>query len=252
MAKIHEGPVYLEPIEHVYISRKTGKKYTSVTKVLSSIEEHFDSEAVATAIARQSDSKKKEKYIGLTKDDILLEWKRINDEANEYGTKIHETIEKYILNKWYRPKDELEAKVIKAYKDFKVDEGIEMYPERIMFSEEYELAGTSDLIIDIDDEWFDCGDWKSNREFNFYSNFKKTLKYPFQHLQDCQYSIYSLQLSVYCLMYEKETGKKCRQIWIGYWDRLKETLIRIPIIYLRHEAQMLLDYFKNLKKEEIL
>ena len=116
MAKIHEGPVYLEPIEHVYISRKTGKKYTSVTKVLSSIEEHFDSEAVATAIARQSDTRKKEKYIGLTKADILLEWKRINDEANEYGTKIHETIEKYILNKWYRPKDELETKVIKAYK----------------------------------------------------------------------------------------------------------------------------------------
>ena len=59
MAKIFEGPVYLEPIEHVYIHRETGKKFTSVTKVLSSIEPHFEVDRIAEAISKQSDSKKK-------------------------------------------------------------------------------------------------------------------------------------------------------------------------------------------------
>ena len=60
MAVTYESPVYLEPIEHVYIHRKTGEKFTSVTKVLSSVEPHFDAEAVSAKIASQSDDKKQE------------------------------------------------------------------------------------------------------------------------------------------------------------------------------------------------
>ena len=59
MAKIWEGPVYLEPIEHVYIHRETGIKYTSVTKVLSSVEPHFDSEAIAEANRKAAEANRK-------------------------------------------------------------------------------------------------------------------------------------------------------------------------------------------------
>jgi len=245
MAKIHEGPVYLEPIEHVYIHRETGQKYISVTKVISQIEEHFDSEGVAQAIVNQSDSVKQERYIGMTKDQILEYWVQLNDDANVYGTNVHEIIERYLLaNKWYTPKDEFEQKVLKAYDDLGVEEGREIYPERIMFSETYELAGTADLVMDIDDTYFDVGDWKTNKEFNFYSKYRKTLLPPFDHLQDCQYSVYSIQLSTYAYMYEEETGKKCRQIWIGYWDKELETLEKIPIMYLKHDAKRLLEFHK--------
>lgn len=247
MAKTHVGPVYLEPIEHVYIHRETEKKYTSVTTVLSGIEPHFDSEAVAEAIVNQSDDKKKEKYIGMTKEQILEEWEWLNDQANEYGTKVHEIVETYLLNnKWYIPKDDFEKAVIEAYDNLKVDEGIQMYPERIMFSEEYELAGTADLIIDIDDTFFDVGDWKTNKEFNFYNKYgHQTLKKPFEHLQDCQFNVYALQMSTYALMYEMETGKKCRHIWIGYWDKEEKTFSKIPLAYLKHDAKNLLEYHKN-------
>jgi hypothetical protein len=161
MVKIWEGPVMLEPQEHVYIHRDTGIKYTSVTKVLSSIEPHFESESIAEAIVRQSDSTKQERYIGMNKDEILDYWQMLNDTANEYGTFVHETIEEYLLNqKWFFPDNDLQKKIIAGYESLKIDEGITMWPERIMFSSEYELAGTGDLIIDIDDEFFDVGDWK--------------------------------------------------------------------------------------------
>lgn len=242
--KVWEGPVWLEPIEHKYHHRETGEVFTSVTKVLSSIEPHFDSDAVASAIVKQKDNVKQEKYIGMTKEQILDLWQELNDTANEYGTKIHETIENYLLNnKWYVTTDELEKKVIKAYNDLKIDEGQTMWPERIMFSAEHKLAGTSDLIIDIDDTYFDVGDYKTNREFNFFNKFgAKTLKKPFDHLQDCQYSIYSLQLSIYAYMYILENPHKiCRQIYLLYWDKEKETFEKIPVIYLKNEAKKLLD-----------
>lgn len=161
MIKRQESLVYLEPIEHVYIHRVTGIKYNSVTKAIASIEPHFDAPAVAQAIVHQPDNVKQERYIGMNKDQILEYWQMLNDEANTYGTKVHDIVERYLkANKWWFPEDELAQKVIAGYNALKIDEGITMQPERIMFAEEYQLAGMSDLIVDIDPVWFDVGDWK--------------------------------------------------------------------------------------------
>ena len=243
-----EGPVYLEPIQHKYHHRVTGKIYKSVTTTLSSIEPHFDAEGVSLAITKQLDSVKQERYIGMTQTQILDYWQMLNDEANEYGTKVHNIMEKYLLaNKWYYPKDneegQFEQKVIDSYLSLKIDEGCGMWPERILFSEKYELAGMSDLIVDINDIFFDVGDYKTNRVFNFHNPFgNETLHKPVSHLQNCQYSIYSLQLSIYAYMYELEFPKrKCRQIYVMYWDKELMIFQKIPITYLKNEAKQLLE-----------
>jgi len=253
--KNFDSVIYLEPIEHKYHHRVTGKIYKSVTTTLSSIEPHFDSEAVSAAIVNQLDSVKQERYIGMNQQQILDYWQMLNDEANIYGTKVHDIVERYLLaNKWYFPKDdeegEFEQCVIDGFNALKIDEGIAMWPERILFAEEYELAGMSDLIIDIDDVFFDVWDWKTNREFNFFNPYGyETLFKPFEHYQSCQYSVYTLQLSVYAYMYELETGKKCRCINIGYWDKEKMTFSKIPITYVKHDAFKLIQlHHYNLMK----
>jgi hypothetical protein len=247
MIKEHIGPVYLEPIQHVYIHRKTGVKYQSVTKVITSVEPHFDSESVSLAIVKQSNDVKQERYIGMNQGQILEYWQMLNDEANEYGTHVHDTIEKYLkANKWWFPTDDLQQKIISGYEDLKIEEGICMQPERIMFSEYYELAGMSDLIIDIDDVWFDVGDWKTNRVFNFYNPFGfQTLLKPFTHMQASQFSIYNLQLSVYATMYMMEfPNKKCRQMWIAHWDKDTYKFTKINMPFLKHEAKQLMELHK--------
>ena len=250
MGKIKKwvGPVYLEPIQHKYHHRETGKIYKSVTTTLTSIEPHFDAEAVSLAIVNQANNVKQERYIGLTQQQILDYWQQLNDEANEYGTKVHDIVERYLLaNKWYFPKDDevgrFEQKVIDGYNALNIEEGVAMWPERILFSEEYQLAGTSDLIIDIDDVFFDVADYKTNSVFNFYNPYGyETLYKPFDHMQACQWSIYTLQLSVYAYMYELEFPKrKCRQIYVLYWDKEKETFQKIQIMYMKHEAKKLIE-----------
>lgn len=245
MAKKYEGLVYLEPIEHVYIHKVTNKVYKSVTTILGLIEPEFKTEEIAEAIEHQKIEKKREQYIGMSKDQIMNLWQQINDEANEYGTHIHELVETYLLkNKWYFPESDLDKKVLNEFNKMNFEVGRECYPERVVFSEEYEIAGTIDLLVDVDDEYFDIGDWKTNKEFNYYSKYKQCLKAPFEHLQDCEYVIYTLQVSVYALLYEMESGKKCRHIWIGYWDKKQEKWFKIPVMYMKHEALKLLKHYK--------
>lgn len=248
MFKKSESEVYLEPIKHVYIHKKTNKKYKSVTTILNSIEHEFKTEDIAQAIENQDEKDKKEIYVGMSKKEIINYWQKINDEANEYGTHIHELIEQYLLkNKWFFPSNEFDKKVIKEFEKLNVDLGSSYCPEKVVFSEKYEIAGSVDLLIDIDDEFFDIGDHKTNKVINYYSPFKQLLKPPFDYLQDCQYVIYTLQLSIYALLYSMETGKRCRQIWISYWNKEYESWEKIPIMYLKHEALKLLELHK-LKK----
>jgi len=245
MAKTYEGEVYLEPIKHIYIHRLTKKQYKSVTTVIALIEHEFMSEEIAEAIEHQKREDKQERYIGMSKEQILDLWQQINDEANEYGTHVHELVETYLLkNKWYFPSDPFDKKVLEEFNKINFELGRECYPERVVFSEEYEIAGTTDLLVDVDEEYFDIGDWKTNKEFNYYSKYKQVLKPPFEHLQDCQYVVYTLQLSTYALLYELETGKKCRHIWIGHWDKELERWTKIPIMYMRQEAMKLLKHYK--------
>ena len=254
-AKLWVGPVFLEPIEHKYIHRKTGKKYKSVTTTLTSIEPHFDSDSVAEAISKQRDDKKQERYIGLSKDEILEMWVKLNDDANVYGTMVHDIVERYLLgNGWYFPAGdnaEFEQKVIDSFNELEIEMGQAVWPERILFAEQYELAGMSDLIIDIDDVYFDILDHKTNRVFNFYNpHGYETLHKPFDHLQACQWSIYTLQLSVYAYMYMLEfPNRKCRQIVILYWDKEKESFEKIHVMFMLNEAKKLVDmHYHNIMK----
>lgn len=239
--------VYLEPIKHQYHHRITGEIFKSVTTVISSIEHKFDVDGVAESIAKQRDDdpKKNPDYIGMSKDRIINYWQEINDAANEYGTHVHEVVEKYLLNdKWYFPDNEFDLQVCRAYDELKLDEGVCLYPERVLFSEEYKLAGTSDLVIDIDNEYFTVGDYKTNKVFNFFSPFKQMLKKPFSHLQDCQFVVYTLQLSVYALMYEVETGKKCCELYALHFNKETKKFRKINLMYMRHEAETLLKLHK--------
>ena len=199
MSKIKkwESIIYLEPIAHKYHHRETGKIYKSVTTTLSSIEPHFDVEGVSLAIFNQQDSLKQERYIGLTQQQIIDYWQMLNDEANVYGTRVHDIVERYLLaNFWYFPPDnedgQFEQKVIDEFNVIKIEYGQAIWPERILFTEQYELAGMADLIIDIDDVFFDIWDWKTNRVFNFYNPYgNETLYKPFDYMQSWHSSIYT-------------------------------------------------------------
>lgn len=238
--------IYLEPEKHVYINEDTGEIYKSVTTVLSMLEEEFPAQNIAQAIARQSEKKKKEKYKGLSENEILDLWEEENRTANEYGTKVHNLLEDYLRkNKFLFPDDEDEKQILESYDELKIDLGERYHCERILFSEEYSIAGMSDHIVDIDGEMFDINDYKTNKVINFYSQYKKKLLPPMEHLDDCQYNVYALQLSIYAYFYEQETRKKCRSLNLLYFDRNTKKFIKYPVPYMKMEAIKILEHYRD-------
>ena len=249
MASKRNSVVYLEPVEHKYYHKVTGESFKSVTTVLGMLEPEFNSEQIALAISMQDPSKKKEQYQNMSQEEILAEWKRINDEANEYGTEIHEIMERYLLaNKIYIPKSDYERDLISKFQEIDpMTKGV-IYPETILFSEKHKLAGTADIIEDCGD-YFNVWDWKTNKKFRFISEYDHWLNPPVSHLSDCQYNIYALQLSIYAYMFQMETKKKVGRLGIFYYDK-EQGFKLVPLPYMGLEAKAILDHWVKINKNK--
>ena len=249
MASKRNSVVYLEPVEHKYYHKVTGESFKSVTTVLGMLEPEFNSEQIALAISMQDPSKKKEQYQDMSQEEILAEWKRINDEANEYGTEIHEIMERYLLaNKIYIPKNDYERNLISKFQEIDPMTKGTIYPETILFSEKHKLAGTADIIEDCGD-YFNVWDWKTNKKFKFISEYDHWLNPPVSHLSDCQYNIYALQLSIYAYMFQMETKKKVGRLGIFYYDK-EQGFKLVPLPYMGLEAKAILDHWVKINKNK--
>lgn len=239
--------IKLEPISHTYHnSDKPNVKYTSVTTVLGKYKHAFDEDYHAARIADRR---------GVTKEEVINEWREINRQANEYGTSVHEIIERLLLakNRYYSPRDDFEVLVINAFKKMCLEESLSLLdnddvkPEYIMsieFNDVDGIAGTSDIIEDISNDRFNVWDIKTNKRFEFENKYNEYLLFPLDHLTHCQYNDYALQISVYGVMYERETGKKFNRGGLFYWDKLIETFRLIPVPYMKKEAELLINHYE--------
>jgi len=254
MAIKRNSKVWLEPEEHVYIHKDTNVKYKSVTTVLSMLEPEFPAEEVAYRISQQSEDVRKPQYKGMNQQQILAEWKRINDEANEYGTEVHEILERYLLaDKIYIPKSDYEREIITKFQKIDPMTKGTIYPETILFSEKHELAGTADIIEDCGD-YFNVWDFKTNKKVNYVSDYGHWLNKPLTYLSACQYNIYGLQMSIYAYMFQMETGKKVGRMGLLYLNPEKDYEFEIiPVPYMGLEAKKVLDFWskKRVKKHKL-
>jgi len=83
---------------------------------------------------------------------------------------------------------------------------------------------------------------KTNKKFRFSSPFGERMLAPIDHLHNCEFNVYALQLSMYAYMYEKLTGKKCRKCVIFY---LKDDSFRAyHVNYLKSDIVALLNHYK--------
>lgn len=245
----------LDEETHIYRnSERPDMRFTSVTTVLEQYHEPFNEDFHAARVAAK---------LGTTKEAVIAEWRAINKQANEYGTGIHQVMERFLLSphKLYIPRDDFEMLLIQKFNDVCHENKLtlinsnQVKPEHIMFldytgfhldpEQEAGLAGTSDIVEDVDDDKFNVWDFKTNKKFDFDSKFNEWMRYPVNHLNYSKYTIYSLQISIYAVMYERETGRKFNRGGLFYWDRNKETWSLIPVIYMKRDAEMVLNHFKT-------
>lgn len=240
--------VTLRHEDHVY-THQNGTQFESLSRVRGCIKEAFQSDMLSAMTAKKR---------GISQAEVLAEWKKKGDDASSHGTRIHEALERYEKTAVILPEDEHLRPMILCltgeYRDY-----YQVHQEVCLYDEQYEIAGTADHIIETTkhkSSILNIDDYKTNISKGIYyeSKYKKYLLGPFSHIQDTNYFDYSLQLSCYGLMLEKLTGRKIGTLSIVFIPPHNPLAYRrIPVNYMKNDAKILFDYYKELKhikKEE--
>lgn len=208
-----------DPIKHKYTL--DGEHFISVTQFISKFHKPFETDYWSKIKAEQA---------GISQEEMLAEWKKLNDRANEIGTATHNWIENY-YNRMYQelPSD---TDVIDRINKFNTAYGkwlFKLQPlkfEQRIFSKKLKIAGMMDSLFMYNGNVFIL-DWKTNKKFTHdehESGKFESLLEPFGEFFKNHLNEYSIQVSLYKLI-------------------LKEVDIDVKACYLLHigpegEAQM--------------
>jgi len=218
---------------HTYTNANTDEKYISVTTLLGKYKTPFDKDKHSLRVAERE---------GVSQEMVLEMWEKENKRATDRGTKIHKLMENYVS---FGERSEDYDWLYKSYDkviSYSVEKYKKIYSENLLHNDEFKIAGTADLIYDHGD-YFTIGDFKTNKRFNYTSDFNEHFKDPIDHLLYCEFNNYALQMSMYAYMYEKISGKKCKKIVVFY---LKEDKwLPIHCNYLKSDIKNILSHYKQ-------
>lgn len=202
--------ITFDEAKHVYYdSFNPLETYVSATQFIHTFSQPFDKLSVSEYIAKRD---------GLTQEEVLKRWERKANIACEFGHKVHETVENFIKNKItlddiFYLKFDLNPDMTSSLRNvvrtainyvIKIQEKFDILGvEKIVFDKSSHIAGTIDLLTQHKQTKDICiFDWKTNDEIRMDNRYQNML-YPVDYLPDCNYSHYSLQLSLYQYLLKK-------------------------------------------------
>jgi hypothetical protein len=176
----------------------------SVTSLIDRIKPIFDKEGVSARLAERENRSQKE---------ILKEWERSGEESRDKGTRVHSYIEDVIEGKTDLALRQVNDRIPEmdafdeAWLRMKSSLGVTLIEkEKIVGDVEFGVAGRTDAIMEFAGE--PCiFDWKTGKKFDESNHYERLLP-PFESEDSCQLNAYSIQVSLYRLMIERNTDMK--------------------------------------------
>lgn len=202
---------------HRYTIKGECDQWISCTGFLHEFFPHFDPDAT---IAKMMKSAKwpQSKYFGKTAEEIKAEWNASGKTASESGTAMHLAIEQYMHGSEEVIDPEVKtSKEWKYFMNFWRDCGHDLVPYRSeweVYSEPHKLAGSIDMIYyRPSDGKYVIYDWKRSREIKTSNDWEKGYP-PVDHLPNCNYWHYTLQLNVYKWFLETYYGLEIADLYL--------------------------------------
>jgi hypothetical protein len=207
-----------------------GRKLVSVTQFLARFFEIFDGPRIARSVVTKPNSK----YYGRDPDEVVAEWDANSRRARELGSLLHRNIQQHLVEGEVRGELSEEFQYFEAFmasRDWRP-----LMVEEQVCCPEIGIAGTVDAVFeDSRGDVFIC-DWKRAKKMKLENRWQKA-KPPIQHLDDCDLSKYSLQLSLYSrLLRDRLEDRNVSLLLVNFTDRYTE----IPIEEHRDEIRALL------------
>ena len=236
----HDNPVVLEPLEHRYFDTN-GLEYTSWSKMIEGYKIPFDADNISFNMAGRNRSKQKV---------LLKEWDDNNKVACDRGDYYHDNLETYGLTGEIIDKgNETTEMFIRQIGQF-MEPYYHKHFEQTMWFEEFRLAATADLPLahkkytSINEQWVDIFDYKTNMKgIDYISTYKKRMLYPLEHLTECKYTTYALQLSFQGYLMERNWDYKVGRLGIIYIPEDPLMWHIIPVPYMKKEVEALIYNF---------
>lgn len=190
-----EKPQEPQPEQQQTMDVNVVVNYVSGTRFVNHFFPPFDPDGrIAEATARKR---------GISVEQLKFEWKQNSAAACEYGTRVHETAEDTFYRREYRnsPRDQREMAVFTHARNtamYIMEHFNVMGVEQIVFDIQYQLAGSIDLLAQSKKDgviWI--FDHKTNKKIDRTSRYGTKGLYPIEHIDDCEFNHYALQLSTY-------------------------------------------------------
>jgi len=179
----------IEP-EHIYYIN--GSRFTSVSHNLQRFYTPFD-KSIAKWCARKE---------GVSTKEILRRWEEKSETAKEKGSNVHDFGEMYgrkLVSEKEADHPQKKA-IVEWYKNMPPRyEAIAF--EQILYWKEEKIAGTTDLILRCKrTNYLIPVDWKTNEADMFRVFNGRKLLYPFENIEQSEFTKYEIQLSYYKAM----------------------------------------------------
>jgi hypothetical protein len=242
---MNQDEITFDPGTHQYFNKEK-TEYSSVTRLLKGIQVPFDRQGMSLRMA-QSIAADLGVSVEQAQSDILQEWEDKKNSSINKGDYVHDGLEKYVLTG--EVMEAMEKPV--AFMQNILKQYYRFYSEVILFSHRYRVAGRTDLVLQRQknrDPVLDLTDYKTNEAkgicFDSISrkdgikHYNKFLLPPLDYLEDCNYNIYSLQLSIYAFLIMDSLKTRIGKLGIIFFDnQFDATYIPVPFMY--QEAKMI-------------
>jgi hypothetical protein len=257
---IEEGHLYTDQDNNILIS---------ATTIIHALHEEFD----APATAKKNSVKKSSKWYGKHPDDIVAAWEAESARASSLGTWYHALREHnlYTLPNVVMPNIVDGAKYALSQK---LENG-KIYPEFLCYLLSAGICGQVDYL-EVRDNKVIIRDYKTSKKIDMkgYTNWEgitKMMQGPVAHLDDCEFSRYSIQLSLYMyiilrhnpmlepgdMIIEHVSFVQAGEDQHGYpvyatnefGDYIVKEIKEIPVPYLKTEVMNILTWMKNNMKK---
>lgn len=225
------GITFIEE-DHSYFYN--GKRCTSVTSLVSKFQKPFD-DIIAVKYAKKH---------GLDVGYVRNMWKENGEETAFVGSEVHKYAENIFFSKHYtpewNPRTEVLCRMIDKFHD---DSRLTLIPiraELIIGDEALGLCGMIDkLFYNTVSKEIEIWDYKTSKKIDRYSTYKKFFTNRLSHLQDCEFVKFSLQLSAYKKIIEKNTNIKIGNSYICWINEVNDTYKVIKTDFLEREVDIM-------------
>jgi ATP-dependent exoDNAse (exonuclease V) beta subunit len=240
--------ISFEPVSHTYQVILDGKEdtYISATTIIHKYFPEFNSEAVIKKMMASSNWKKSV-YFGKSMEEIQQQWEDNRVAAANQGTKVHDWIENFYLNECNSPSDEANLnKSFQNFMEFYKDYGWKPYrTEWRVFTELYHVAGSIDIVFEGSKPGtVKVYDWKNSKEIKTENKYENGF-YPLNHLPNCNFYHYSLQLNLYKWILETHYDLKVEEMGLIIVHESQPTYLKYDVKDMRQDIQKMLDHYKS-------